>query len=265
MSRFDGMVVVVTGTSSGIGKAIAEDLRSRGAKVYGSSRKADGADPLTLRLDVRDETSVAAAVRRVEEAEGRIDVLVNNAGYCLAGAVEDVSIQEAKDQFDTNFFGALRMCKAVLPIMRRQGSGVIINISSVAGRVALPYQSLYSACKYALEAATEALRLETLEFGIRVAIIEPGDTKTAGTANRLLPAALAGSPYEAACRKAVETMAKSEQAAPPPRAILRVARRLISSRRPPVRVAIGFEYKLVVMLTRLLPAKLVGFIMKQVY
>lgn len=280
MKSIDGKVVLVTGASSGIGKALAESLAAKGAKVYGSSRKASdakasGAKPAAspsekgfvkmIRLDVRSDESVSAAVKQVMEIEGRIDILINNAGYTLAGAVEDISGDEAFRQFDTNFFGALRTCRAVMPIMRAQADGLIINISSVAGLVSLPYQSLYSASKYALEAATEAIRTEARQFGIRAVLIEPGDTKTNATANRQVAAAAAGSVYGKACMKAVETMAKSEQSAPEPRAILRVVARVIARKHPPIRVTVGFEYKLVVLLTRILPAKLVAFIMSKVY
>jgi NAD(P)-dependent dehydrogenase (short-subunit alcohol dehydrogenase family) len=265
MTRIEGQVVLITGASSGIGKALAEDLRSVGAKVYGTSRKAADSEPGMLQLDVRSEESVVKAVKRVMDKEGRIDVLINNAGYCLAGAVEDVSHAEAYEQLDTNFFGVLRMFRAVLPIMRAQRSGLVLNISSVAGRVTLPYQSMYSASKYALEAVTEALRLEAKAFGIRVSMIEPGDTKTKCTANRLTAAATAGSVYEKRTLKAVETMARSEQGAAEPRAILRIARRILASKNPPVRVAVGFEYKLVVLMFRLLPAKLVGFVLDKIY
>jgi NAD(P)-dependent dehydrogenase (short-subunit alcohol dehydrogenase family) len=276
MKSIEGKVILVTGASSGIGKALANFLAASGAKVYGTSRRppdsgaedavaADDRRVIMIQLDVRSDESVSKAVRRVMDIEGRIDVLVNSAGFTLAGAVEDVSLAEAQGQFDTNFFGVLRMCREVLPGMRRRSGGLIINISSVAGLVPLPYQSMYSASKYAVEAVTEAIRMETKPFGIRAVLIEPGDTKTNCTANRQMAAATAGSVYEKSCMKAVSTMARSEQSAPEPRAILRVVLRVIGRKNPPVRIAIGFEYKVVGFLARVLPARLVEFAMRKVY
>jgi len=274
MNKVAGKVVLITGASSGIGKALAGFLAGKGARVYGTSRKAsgDGATPSAdggflkmVRLDVCSGDSVIEALRQVMGIEGRIDVLVNNAGYALAGAVEDVSFDEAFSQFDTNFFGVLRTCGEVLPIMRAQGSGLIINISSVAGLVSLPYQSMYSASKYAVEAITEAIRIEAKPFGIRAVLVEPGDTKTDCTANRRTAAAAAGSVYAKRCAKAVDTMAKSEQAAAEPREILRVVDRIIGMKNPPIRVTVGFEYKLLAFLIRALPARLVAFLMSKIY
>jgi NAD(P)-dependent dehydrogenase (short-subunit alcohol dehydrogenase family) len=274
MDRIEGKVALVTGASSGIGKALALYLAGKGARVYGTSRNASEAEalgpadrgfPKMIRLDVCSGESVAKAVRRIMGLEGRIDVLINNAGFGLAGAVEDVSIDEAYGQFDVNFFGVLRTCREVMPIMRSQGGGLIINISSVAGLVSLPYQSMYSASKYAVEAVTEAIRMEAKSFGIRAVLVEPGDTKTNCTANRRMAAANAGSAYEMRCEKAVATMAKSEQGASEPRAILRVVDRLVRMRNPPVRVAVGFEYKLLVFLIRSMPARVLGFLMSKIY
>jgi NAD(P)-dependent dehydrogenase (short-subunit alcohol dehydrogenase family) len=274
MNRIEGKVVLVTGASSGIGKALAGYLAEKGARVYGTSRKASEAEafgpadrgfPRMIRLDVCSGDSVAEAVRRVMGLEGRIDVLINNAGFGLAGAVEDVSIEEAYAQFDTNFFGVLRTCREVMPIMRAQGGGLIVNVSSVAGLVSLPYQSMYSASKYAVEAITEAIRMEARPFGIRAVLVEPGDTKTGCTANRRMAAANAGSAYGKRCEKAVATMAKSEQGASEPRTILRVVDRLVRMRNPPVRVAVGFENKLLVLLIRSMPARVLGFLMSKIY
>ena len=180
-----GRVVLITGASSGIGRCCAELLAARGCKVYGASRRPvaiAGVEPLAM--DVTDDGSVLRAVAAVMDREGRVDVLVNNAGIAIAGALEDCCIADAKEQFDVNLFGALRVCRAVLPAMRRQRSGYIINIGSIGGLIAIPFQGLYSASKFALEGLSESLRLEVRDFGIQVVLIEPGDHRTALTCNR---------------------------------------------------------------------------------
>jgi NAD(P)-dependent dehydrogenase (short-subunit alcohol dehydrogenase family) len=187
--------VLITGASSGIGKACAEYLFMRRCRVYGTSRRTPHVEPRstppeavplfqTIPLDITSDESVEKAVSLVLESEGRIDAVVNNAGFGLAGAVESTSIAEAREQFETNFFGTMRVCRAVLPAMRRQGHGHILNVSSVAGQIGIPFQGIYSATKFAVEGLTEALRLEVAPFGIRVVLIEPGDFHTGFTANR---------------------------------------------------------------------------------
>ncbi|MBE5817275.1 MAG: SDR family NAD(P)-dependent oxidoreductase, partial [Clostridiales bacterium] len=176
-------VVLVTGASSGIGFACAEYFASKGLKVYGTTRrlsegKAYPKGVTMLELDICIDESVERAVNAVMKAEGRIDILVNNAGCGIAGAIEDTSVSEAQGQMDTNFMGIHRMCKWVLPYMRSASMGSIVNISSVAGFVPIPFQAFYTASKYAVEAYTRALRLEVKPFGIRVSAVEPGDTCT---------------------------------------------------------------------------------------
>jgi short-subunit dehydrogenase len=175
-------VILITGASTGIGLAAAGLLASRGYTVFGTSRQPEQHPtnhfPL-LRLDVREDESVKACVDEVLSHAGRIDVLVNNAGVSLSGALEEASIDEARALFETNFFGMMRMVNAVLPTMRAQRSGHIINMSSLAGIIGVPYIGLYSASKHALEGYSEALRFEVKRFGIRVSVVEPGDTRTA--------------------------------------------------------------------------------------
>lgn len=174
-------VILITGASTGIGLATAKLLAAHRYHVFGTSRQPEKhaiTEFALLPLDVREDASVAACVDAVMLQTGRIDVLVNNAGVSLSGAVEEASIEDAKRLFETNFFGVLRMVNAVLPIMRRQRSGHIINISSLAGIMGVPYIGLYSASKHALEGYSEALRYEVKSFGIRVALVEPGDTRT---------------------------------------------------------------------------------------
>jgi NAD(P)-dependent dehydrogenase (short-subunit alcohol dehydrogenase family) len=189
MAVATGRVALVTGASSGIGEAAAQALVDAGFTVYGTSRKAAAGDErggvAFLPLDVTDDESVAAAVRAVLDRSGRIDVLVNNAGFGVAGAAEESSIEQARAVFDTNVFGAMRMTRAVLPHMRAQGSGRIINVSSVVGLIPVPFMALYAASKHAIEGYSESLDHEVREHGVRVLLVEPAYTKTAFDANTI--------------------------------------------------------------------------------
>lgn len=176
-------VALVTGVSSGIGRATAMLLAARGFRVFGTMRKpsqtvAPLGDVEVVPLDVRDEESLRSCLRTVLDRAGRIDALVNNAGYTLIGALEETSIEEARQILETNFFGVLRLTQTVLPIMRRQEYGRIVNIGSVVGFLPAPYQGIYAASKHALEGYSESLDHEVRQFGIRVSVIEPGFTRT---------------------------------------------------------------------------------------
>src|SRR5438105_3023117 len=189
--KLNKSIALVTGASSGIGKATAERLATAGYKVYGTSRRgAQSGQRLfeMLSLDVTSDESVAAAVAEVIRLDGRIDLLVNNAGFGVApAAAEESSIEQARSIFETNFFGIVRMTRAVVPHMRLQGSGRIINIGSVLGFLPMPYGALYSATKHAIEGYSESLDHELRTRGIRVSVIEPAYTKTHFDANLLEP------------------------------------------------------------------------------
>ncbi len=237
-------IALVTGASSGIGLACALHLAQHGLRVYGLSRHAPPSDlppnVTFLPTDVTDDTSVASAVHVILDRERRIDILINNAGYGIAGAIEDTSIAEAQAQFDVNFFGTLRLCRAVLPTMRAQQSGYILNIGSIGGLIAIPYQGLYSASKFALEGLTESLRLELRPFGIRVVLIEPGDHRTAFTQNRTFTAASATNPaFRQYLDRAVSRMAADEQGGPDPTRIARLVLRVIHTPNPRLRYTAG--------------------------
>src|SRR5204862_7092621 len=180
-------VALVTGASSGIGEAAARALVGAGFAVYGTSRRATPGekrgDVVFLPLDVTADESVGGAVREVLDRSGRIDVLVNNAGLGVAGAGEESSVEQARALFETNLFGSIRMTRAVLPHMREQGSGRIINVSSVLGLVPAPFMALYSATKHAIEGYSESLDHEVREHGVRVLLVEPGYTNTAFDTN----------------------------------------------------------------------------------
>ena len=176
--------VLITGCSTGIGRATAERLARAGHTVYATARRLESIDDLkaagarTLALDVTSEDSMRAAVAAVEEAEGAVGALVNNAGYSQSGAVETISLDSLRSQFETNVFGLVRMCQLVLPAMRRQGHGRIVNVSSMGGKLTFPGGGAYHATKYAVEALSDALRFEVAGFGVDVSIIEPGLIRT---------------------------------------------------------------------------------------
>ncbi len=209
-------VAVVTGASSGIGAATARGLAAAGFRVFGASRRAP-AGPATgiehVTIDVDDDSSVRGGVAEVLRDAGRIDVLVNNAGYLCAGAVEEVSIADAKAQFETNYFGVVRMSSAVLPGMRERRRGHIITVSSLAGLVPVPYWGQYNASKFAVEGLMETLRHEVRPFGIQVALVEPGNIKTPFYAR---PQATGMDAYAGPRGRAFAAMAEFERNAPGP-------------------------------------------------
>ncbi|MFI4980614.1 MAG: SDR family oxidoreductase [Nevskiales bacterium] len=265
-------VVLITGASSGIGKTCAEHLHARGYRVYGTSRRAAAAlssDGFRLiAMDVTSEESVAQAIQLILSREGRLDVVFNNAGDGIAGSVEDTSIEEARQQLDTNFFGVLRVCRAALPLMRKQGAGLILNVSSLGGLVGLPFQGLYSASKFAVEGMTEVLRMEVRPFGVRVALIEPGDFRTGFTAQRRKVHAAQGSnAYTARFGKALATMERDENSGADPIAVARLLERLINTRSPRPRYKVGgfFQKLSVGPLRKILPQKLFEYLLMSSY
>jgi NAD(P)-dependent dehydrogenase (short-subunit alcohol dehydrogenase family) len=244
--KLSDRVVLVTGASSGLGLATARRLHARGYRVYGTSRGAAreagaSADGFALlRMDVDDDASVAAAVAQIVAREGRLDVVSNNAGFGICGAIEDTSSQEALAQLETNFFGLHRVVRAVLPQMRRQRYGYVVNTSSLAGRIALPFQAFYSASKFAVEGYSEALRLEVRAFGIRVALIEPGDFRTGFTARRRFTQASGeASPYHAQMRRTVAIYERDEERGAEVDSVARLFVRIIETDRPRLRHVAG--------------------------
>ncbi|HEX5726804.1 MAG TPA: SDR family oxidoreductase [Longimicrobiaceae bacterium] len=233
-------VALVTGTSSGIGRATAERLARRGWRVYGGSRSTPAGEtafaPLVLDVD-RDE-SVAEAVAGILAREGRIDAVVNAAGYGIAGAVEDTSVEEARAQFETNVLGVLRVVQAVLPGMRARRAGAIVNVSSIAGTVGVPFQGFYAASKFALEGMTESLRMELRPFGVRVMLIEPGDTVTRFRRVRTA-ASQVNETYREYCDRVLALTEAEEARGVPPERVARLIERVLRIRRPRLRYTEG--------------------------
>jgi short-subunit dehydrogenase len=236
----DRRIVLIAGASSGIGLVTAQRLHAGGYRVYGASRRKVDGDIPWLTMDVTSDGSVADGVAAVLAAEGRIDALVNCAGFGIAGAIEDTSVAEAQAQFETNFFGTVRCCRAVLPVMRQQLRGLIVNVGSLAGLIAVPFQGFYSASKFALEGYSEALRMEVKRHGIDVSIVEPGDFNTGFTAARLRVAGAGpDSAYHADCERALRQMEQDEAGGLKPDRVAALIERIITTKRPRLRYRVG--------------------------
>ena len=258
-------VILITGASSGIGFDAAEAFARQGHRVYAAARRVERMEPLKalgvvpLRMDVTDEASMAEGVRTVLEAEGRIDALVNNAGYGYFGAIENVPMEDARRQLEVNVFGLAQLCRLVLPAMRKQGSGRIVNISSVAGKVVMYFGGWYHVSKYSVEALSDALRMEVKPFGIDVSLIEPGGIRTDWglIAADHLAESSKGTPYEAEGLREAETMHKaySSRLLSKPSVVTRAISKAVNSRRPRARYRIGFGAGTLVFLHAILPAK----------
>jgi NAD(P)-dependent dehydrogenase (short-subunit alcohol dehydrogenase family) len=262
-------VVLVTGASSGIGAACAEMLAKRGFRVYGCSRHPDfkPSGYQALRMDVTDDQSVDQAVAQVIREAGSIDALVNNAGCGLAGAAEDTASAEAHHQMDVNFMGPFRVARAVLPGMRQCRSGVIVNVSSLGGLFGLPFQSFYSASKFALEGWTESLRFEVRPFGIRVVLIEPGDVKTGFTGNRVLAGRATGSSaYHDRFARCMGVVENEETHGVAPEAIAKLVCKIVEGGANGPRYTCGAALqRLSAVLKRILPGRLFETIIGSFY
>ncbi len=261
---FTKKTILITGATSGFGKATAFRLAELGHRVYGCARSAENtpADstlyPVMLKMDVTNDDSVSFAIAEIMRRESKIDVLINNAGIGVAGSVEDTSLEEVERSFRTNYFGTVRLTRAVLPIMRAWNNGLIIIISSMGGLIGLPFQAHYSAAKFALEGLAEGLALEVAPFGIKVSIVEPGDFRTEFTDHRIKsPSADPTgnlSPYHRAFSRAMAVIEKDEQNGSDPVLFVNTIEKIINSPRPRLRYLTGSPNQLfAARLKRLLP------------
>jgi NAD(P)-dependent dehydrogenase (short-subunit alcohol dehydrogenase family) len=252
-------VVLITGGSSGIGKAVGEFLHHKGFVVYGTSRNpariSDSVFPL-LQLDVRNPESIQSAILQITQKSGRIDVVINNAGVGITGPLEEIPTQEIKNNFETNFFGPIEVMKAVLPQMRLQKSGLIINITSIAGYMGLPYRSVYSASKGALELITEALRMEVKSFGIDITNVAPGDFATNIASGRFHAPVIKGSAYEKTYSESLKMMDEHVSKGSNPDEMANAILAIIQNPNPDIHYKVGsFLQKFSIILKRILPDK----------
>ena len=262
------MVVFITGISSGFGLETARLLSQQGHAVYGSVRRS--VEPLPnvnyIQLDVRDREAVNNAVQEIIEKEGRMDVLINNAGMGIGGPLEFATEEEIRLQMDTNFMGLVHCVDAVLPHMRQQKSGKIIALSSIGGLMGLPFQGFYSASKFAIEGYCEALRLETKSFGLQVVVLRPGDFATGFTGSRKKVANQAALEAYPIYRTAIEKVEHDENGGLKPIVLARKISKIIRKKNPHNGyVVASLEQKLSVLLKRILPAKWFGRILGSYY
>jgi NAD(P)-dependent dehydrogenase (short-subunit alcohol dehydrogenase family) len=253
----DQKVVLITGASSGVGQSSARLLSQNGYRVFGTSRNPAGAVAMPgvemVALDVRADASVSACVTAVLKQAGRIDVLVNNAAYELAGALEETSLAEAKAQFETNFFGVVRMVQAVLPSMRRQNQGQIINVGSFSGVSSIPFMGIYSASKFALKGYTEALRMELKPFNIHVSVTEAAFLRTP-MMNKRQVSAVRLNDYDPWRQRAFTAIRQQEEKAPGPELVAGTLLKIISSPAPRLHYLIGPQANFVAGVKWLLPS-----------
>jgi NAD(P)-dependent dehydrogenase (short-subunit alcohol dehydrogenase family) len=240
----ESRVVLITGASSGFGKETARLLLGRGFRVYGTSRnpsaKPQESGVGMIALDVDSDSSVQNGVKELLDEAGRLDVLVNNAGYVLTGGAEETSIAEAKAQLETDFFGPVRMAKTVLPIMRKQGFGQIINISSLAAVLPVPFEGYYAAAKAALLAWSEAMRHEVKSFGIKVSVVEPGFFKT-NLGNTRKIARYTIRDYDELRQRATAKLDEDFENGADPKTVAGTVLRIITSKNPKLEYAVGRE------------------------
>jgi NADP-dependent 3-hydroxy acid dehydrogenase YdfG len=251
--------VLITGCSSGIGRATAEYLAAKGHTVYATARKLESIADLeskgvkTLALDVTDEASMRAAVQAVEDAEGAVGALVNNAGYSQSGAVESVKLDDIRSQFETNVFGLIRMAQLVLPGMRRQGHGRIVNVGSMGGTLVFPGGGIYHATKYAVEAISDALRFEVKGFGVDVVLIQPGLIRTefaTAAVGALNTGTTDDGPYGKFNQRVASGTAEvyegpTARLGGPPEAVAKVIEKAITTRRPRTRYKVTASARLI--------------------
>ena len=254
-------IVLITGGSSGIGKAIGTFLSEKGYIIYGTSRNPSrfpDFEPFELlKLDVADNESIRTAVAYIREKHGRLDVLINNAGAGITGPIEEIPEDEIVKNFTTNYFGPINVTKAVLPLMRENKKGLVINITSIAGYMGLPYRGIYSASKAALEMTTEAWRMELKDFNIKMTNVAPGDFATNIAAGRFHAPVLEDSPYKGPYGKTLELMNEHVDSGSDPKEMAEQVFAIIQKENPKVHYKVGvFMQKFSIILKRLLPDRL---------
>jgi NAD(P)-dependent dehydrogenase (short-subunit alcohol dehydrogenase family) len=249
-------VILITGASAGIGRSCADRLHESGWTVVGASRRGSSSSGWSpLAMDVNDDESVRSGVATVLQQHSRLDAVIACAGWGLAGPVELTPVAEAKDQLETNFWGAVRVVQEALPIMRHQGGGRIILISSIGGMIGIPFQAFYSASKFAMEGYGEALAYEVAPFGIHVSLVEPGNVRTDFTSNRRdVPSSPGEETYSAAVAKAVGLMEKDEANGVDPGDVATAVERVLTASRPRRRISVGkMDERIGILGKRLLP------------
>jgi NAD(P)-dependent dehydrogenase (short-subunit alcohol dehydrogenase family) len=263
-------IILITGISSGFGRQTAELLAAKGYTVYGTVRRdvEISSSIKGLKLDLTKDDSIKQTVQAIIKNEGRIDVLINNAGMHTGGPIETSPEENIKLQMDTNFLGMVNLTREVLPVMRKQGGGTIINFSSIGGLMGLPFQAFYSAGKFAIEGFSEALRMEVRQFNIKIVLINPGDFHTNNSANRrnFLAPTDNNDPYNGQYLKTLAIIEKDEANGWEPKVLAKKLVSIVETKNPRQRYIIAsFEQKLAVVLKYILPGRLFGMILEDHY
>lgn len=258
-------VVIITGASQGIGYSLSEYLMNKGYKVYGLSRSPFIINGVThMKCDVTNEVEVNRVINKIYELEGKIDILINNAGMGISGSIEGSKLEDVRKIYEVNVFGTFITTKAILPFMRKQKYGKIFNVGSVASEFPIPFQAFYSSTKSSIKAFSEALNIEVKPYGIKVCTILPGDIKTEFTKNREknVDEVLV---YKERVSKSLDVMEKDEQNGYSVNYASRVIYKIIKKKNPPLNKTIGPKYKVMIFLKRILPNKLVNSIVGFIY
>nr|WP_297306353.1 SDR family oxidoreductase [uncultured Flavobacterium sp.] len=253
-------VVLITGGSSGIGRKVGEYLQDKGFIVYGTSRNPENVKDSKIKLvalDVREKQSIVSAIETVIANEKRLDVVINNAGVGITGPLEEIPTEEIRNNFETNVFGPIEVMKAALPQMRVQKSGLIINVTSIAGYMGLPFRSVYSSSKAALEIITEAIRMEVKGFGIQITNVAPGDFATDIASRRFHAPVIENSPYEKVYNQQLQTINEHVNDGNDPIEMAEAIYKIINTQEPNVHYKVGaFMQKFSIVLKRILPDKM---------
>lgn len=259
-------IVVITGASSGVGLATSKYFAQMGDKVYGLARKSFNEDGIISKIcDVTKKEDCQTVAKEIIDAEGRIDVLINNAGFGVSGSIENSNVDDVKRMFDVNFFGAVNMTQAVLPFMRENGGGKILHTSSVASVIPIPFQSFYSATKSSLDIYAKALRLETSPYNIQVCNVLLGDTKTAFTAHREKAKADMGTVYEDTVARSIAKMEHDETHGKDPITAAKAMYKMSVKKKMSPTKTVGAGYKMIVLLQKILPTKFMLWVVKKLY
>ena len=263
--------VLVTGASSGIGLETAKLFAQNGFVVYAASRHPLDVTSLDMDITAREniipiamDVTQSDSLEKASEFITELGIVVHCAGFGISGSAESTPIERARAQMETNYFGVLNVNRVFMPLLRKNPKSLVLLTSSVAGVVPIPYQSHYSSSKYALEAYAQALRMEAVPFGVKVCLVEPGDTKTGFTKARTSDEP-EGSPYYEECRKAVEHMARDEQNGKPAKSVADVFMRMAYRKNPPVKCAVGVDYKALALLAKILPSRTIVWLVRKIY
>lgn len=257
--------VLISGASSGIGLDLAKTMHNDGFKVIGLSRKKPYKITFDyIECDLTNKEDIEAKSKLIQEKYKHIDILINCAGVGTGGAIEEVTYEDLKWVYEVNLFGTIELTKGILPLLRKSEMPKIVNIGSVAGAITIPYQTSYSMSKSSVQVLSEGLRIELKQFGIDVCTVMPGDTKTNFTANRKTILNEQG-PYSDYVKRSIAKMEKDEQNGVPPSKVVKTIYRVIKRKRMPVQVVVGLDYKILVLLSRILPKRVVEFLVSKLY